>query len=424
MNRRVSGGATGRAAVTIVWPAASAAATSRLIPAASQSITVSFTQVETVVATQTVARPTSGNTSTLSFTGLPAGTLLLSAGAYPTTSGTGVQQAGASISVTIVADQTINSSITMATTITSMVITPAIPSVVVGAKTTLLAAAYDKSGNVVLTTSTSIVWSSSATGVATVDASTGQVTGVAAGTATITVKDSESGISGTTTVTVTASSVSCVAFPTETEGPYWVDTGLTRSDVRVSAKTDTGVTASSSSSTGYVQAGVPLTLQLYLVNVSSSCAPITGAVIDIWHANATGIYSDEPANNNSTAQSTSGQTWLRGNQTTDSTGLVTFTTIYPGWYVSRTTHIHFRCRFTVGGKSYNVVSQLFFTDAQSNTVYTTNSAYTGHGTKDTTNARDMVYNSPTTSACSGLVLSLTGSATTSFTSSFVLGIAL
>jgi protocatechuate 3,4-dioxygenase beta subunit len=80
------------------------------------------------------------------------------------------------------------------------------------------------------------------------------------------------------------------------------------------------------------KAGVPLTLALTIVNVKNSCAPIANATVEIWHCDTSGIYSEYGTG--------TGQTFLRRLQTTDSSGAVTFTTIYPGWYAGRATHIH------------------------------------------------------------------------------------
>lgn len=109
--------------------------------------------------------------------------------------------------------------------------------------------------------------------------------------------------------TITCSSTS----PPLDEGPYFVEEKLLRSDIR----TD--------SSTGAVQPGVPLTLTLTVQNgVNGSCAPLAGALIDIWHANYQGNYADERN------LGTLGLKYLRGYQITDQNGAVRFTTVYPG----------------------------------------------------------------------------------------------
>ncbi len=159
----------------------------------------------------------------------------------------------------------------------------------------------------------------------------------------------------------------CVLAPEVTEGPYWVDVREKRSDVVAG------------------QSGVPLALDLYVYRSDDSCEPEQGAVVDIWHCNASGLYSDEAANH------TSGETWLRGYQETDSAGHVSFTTIYPGWYSGRTVHIHIRVRtFSGSSTTYNFTTQIFFTEEDSAAVFAT-SPYSSHRGRDTTNEEDMIY---------------------------------
>jgi protocatechuate 3,4-dioxygenase beta subunit len=114
---------------------------------------------------------------------------------------------------------------------------------------------------------------------------------------------------------------------------------------------------------------------------------LKGAQIDIWHCDATGLYSDESANN------TVGKKFLRGYQLTDENGLVNFTTIYPGWYSGRTVHIHGKVRtFSADGTaSYAFNTQLFFDDTLSDQVFAT-APYNTHPNRDTVNSTDMVYN--------------------------------
>src|SRR5262249_30469552 len=113
----------------------------------------------------------------------------------------------------------------------------------------------------------------------------------------------------------TSGSTTCVVTPSETEGPYFVDELLKRSDIR------------SDPSDGSVQNGLPLRLKITVHRIDgTACSALEGANVDIWHCNAQGIYSDVSAN------STVGKKFLRGYQTTDADGAVEFTTIYPGWY--------------------------------------------------------------------------------------------
>jgi uncharacterized protein (TIGR03437 family) len=183
-----------------------------------------------------------------------------------------------------------------------------------------------------------------------------------------------------------ADAISCVpTTPTVTEGPYWVDEKLFRSDIRTDP------------SNGSVRTGVPLTLTINIQNLPNggTCTPLAGAYVDIWHCDAKGIYSDESTYNpggGTGSVNTVGQKFLRGYQITDENGRVSFTTVYPGWYMGRTIHIHVRVR-TYNGSTVlsNFVSQIFFDDAI-NDVVMANSSYSRNSNRDTRNANDMVYN--------------------------------
>lgn len=186
-----------------------------------------------------------------------------------------------------------------------------------------------------------------------------------------------------------ASTTSCVpSTPQVTQGPYFVDEKLFRSDIRTDP------------TTGVIRTGIPLTLTIALQNSGSgsTCSPLAGAYVDIWHCDAKGIYSDEsgynPGGGTGNVNST-GQKFLRGYQITDDNGQVQFTTIYPGWYSGRTIHIHVMVRTYSGSKMLSeFVSQIFFDDATNNVVLA-NSAYSRTTARDTTNTNDMVYTGAT-----------------------------
>jgi protocatechuate 3,4-dioxygenase beta subunit len=138
-----------------------------------------------------------------------------------------------------------------------------------------------------------------------------------------------------------------------------------------------------------VQSGVPLTLTITVIDTENSCAALEGVQVDIWHCNASGVYSDIAAEN------TSSQDWLRGYQITDANGVVTFSTIFPGWYAGRTTHVHLRLRSKYSEASSTTdgsnTTQLFFPQDIIDSVYTTVTPYSARGTNPTTNATDHVY---------------------------------
>ncbi len=169
---------------------------------------------------------------------------------------------------------------------------------------------------------------------------------------------------------------SCVVRPEVTEGPYFVDEGLNRSDIR------------SDPATGVVRQGAPLALTFNVAQISEGgCAALPGAMVDIWHCDAAGLYSDV----SDAGFNTVGQKFLRGYQLTDSDGRASFTTIYPGWYSGRAVHIHFKIR-TAGasGPSYEFTSQLFFDDALSDQVFA-QAPYASKGRRNTLNSNDSIY---------------------------------
>lgn len=162
---------------------------------------------------------------------------------------------------------------------------------------------------------------------------------------------------------------SCVVRPAMTEGPFFVDEKLKRSDIR------------SDPATGKVEAGVPLALTFLVTRVGTGgCTPLKGVTVDIWHTNALGKYSDEQR------EGTGGQKFLRGNQTTDASGRASFSTIYPGWYNGRTVHIHFKLR--QGNAEFT--SQLFFDETLSDKVYAL-APYNTRGSRTTRNAGDTIF---------------------------------
>jgi protocatechuate 3,4-dioxygenase beta subunit len=126
--------------------------------------------------------------------------------------------------------------------------------------------------------------------------------------------------------------------------------------------------------------GVPLTLTLTVVDAASGCAPVSGANVEIWHCDADGTYSEYGAG--------VGATFLRGVQTTDASGKVTFTTIYPGWYQGRATHIHIE---VYRGTTLVKTTQLAFPEATNQVVYGGGSPYYTKGQNPTTNETDMVF---------------------------------
>jgi protocatechuate 3,4-dioxygenase beta subunit len=168
----------------------------------------------------------------------------------------------------------------------------------------------------------------------------------------------------------------CVLRPEQTEGPYFVDERLHRSDIR------------SDPATGAVKPGMPLALTVALSRVDrGACQPLANAQVDIWHCDALGVYSDveDPG------FSTIGQKFLRGYQVTDSDGEAKFLTIYPGWYRGRTVHIHVKVRTkTKGGGTLVFTSQMYFDDAFSDRIYAA-PPYAAKGTRTARNQDDRIF---------------------------------
>lgn len=168
----------------------------------------------------------------------------------------------------------------------------------------------------------------------------------------------------------------CVARPEQTEGPYFVDELLNRSDIR------------SDPADGSLRPGARLDLTLNVSRIAKGgCAPLAGVVVDLWHCDALGIYSDvqDPSFD------TTGQKFLRGFQTTDANGAARFTTIYPGWYPGRTVHIHFKVRTAPKEpKGHEFVSQLYFDDAFTDQVHA-KAPYASKSGRRRRNASDGIY---------------------------------
>jgi protocatechuate 3,4-dioxygenase beta subunit len=200
-------------------------------------------------------------------------------------------------------------------------------------------------------------------------------TATATSAATATTAASAATTASASTITTNTGASVAVVKPEMTEGPYFVDEKLNRSDIRANS---TG---------GAAKEGLPLYLNFVVASVGASgTVALKDAQVDIWHCDAAGLYSDVSANN------TVGQNFLRGYQLSDANGKASFTTIYPGWYSGRTVHIHFKIRTTgTNGQPYEFTSQLFFDEATNEAVYA-QAPYSARGQRDMTNARDNIYN--------------------------------
>jgi len=153
----------------------------------------------------------------------------------------------------------------------------------------------------------------------------------------------------------------CAVTPSETAGPFPSLTDLIRSDIREG------------------KSGTTLSLTITVVSSANNCSPVENVNVEIWQCDATGNYSQYG--------SQTAQTYLRGIQTTNSNGEVTFTTIYPGWYQGRATHIH--AEVTRSGAVVKT-TQMAFPESTNATVYRTG-VYASKGTNPTSNTRDGIF---------------------------------
>lgn len=156
--------------------------------------------------------------------------------------------------------------------------------------------------------------------------------------------------------------LACVLSPELTDGPYYLPGEKVRRDITEGLP------------------GAPLALRLTVLD-ATTCRPVKGAAVDIWHASAAGKYSGEAANN------TVGRTYLRGIQRTDAQGLALFKTVYPGWYPGRAVHIHVKVH--IGGEAVHT-GQLFFRDSFTDAVYK-RAPYRARGARDVLNSADSIY---------------------------------
>ena len=159
-----------------------------------------------------------------------------------------------------------------------------------------------------------------------------------------------------------SSSGSCSVNPSETEGPFPTKspTSLITSNI-VSDRT-----------------GVPISINIYIKNTNQSCAALPGAFVDIWHCDKDGYYSEYGGTGMQSADFTNVH-FLRGRQTADTNGLVQFTSIFPGWYSGRATHIHVHV-YNASGKSL-LVTQIAFPEGTNSAVALVNASTANGYTK-------------------------------------------
>jgi protocatechuate 3,4-dioxygenase beta subunit len=163
----------------------------------------------------------------------------------------------------------------------------------------------------------------------------------------------------------------CVLTPVTGEGPFYFDPKLVRSDITEN------------------RPGAPLTLAIKVVS-ASDCAALVEARVDVWHADAHGVYSgyeNQQGTGDGTERLAAGKTFLRGTQFADRDGRAVFQTVYPSWYRGRTPHIHFKILL---GNDEVAASQIYFPDDINRKVFATTDPYRArYSARDTFNTGDM-----------------------------------
>ena len=225
--------------------------------------------------------------------------------------------------------------------------------------------------------------------------------GTSSSSTSSTTSSGSSSVATSTSSSTASSDGICTLIPTETIGPYPLSTFLDNSSVLREDITE-GKT------------GVPLQVKLKLVNVNNSCTPVSGYVY-IWHCDKDGNYSGYSGE--------TGKTYCRGVQYTNGDGEATFTTIYPGWYAGRITHIHFQIFLTSYGSSSHstAISQMAFPQAITTEVYNS-SLYASHGqnTSVTSFAADNVFSD----GVEYQMATMTGNVTDGYVAELTVGIAI
>jgi protocatechuate 3,4-dioxygenase beta subunit len=198
-------------------------------------------------------------------------------------------------------------------------------------------------------------------------------------TTSTTTTDATGGAASSATSEFFDDAASCILTPEETEGPYYFDADMIRGDIRED------------------RPGVALRLALRVMD-NETCTPVPNAVVDIWHCDATGIYSGFEAastgaggggapGGGSGSGPTDDETYLRGAQVTNADGIVEFVTVYPGWYRGRTVHIHAKVHVD---NATVLTTQLYFDESVTDAVYV-RSPYSGDSGRDTFNDDDGIF---------------------------------
>ncbi|UPZ17411.1 intradiol ring-cleavage dioxygenase [Flavobacterium humidisoli] len=184
---------------------------------------------------------------------------------------------------------------------------------------------------------------------------------------------------------------SCTVSPSETKGPFPIKTPSQL--VLENIKSD--------------RVGIALLINLKIENKNNNCEPLSGALVDVWHCDKDGNYSEYGGTQMQQTDYTSVH-FLRGRQTSNASGEVSFISIYPGWYQGRAPHVHVEVLSSTGTSL--LVTQIAFPETISSEVYSSTN-YAAHGQADTANTKDNVFADSLTDE----LATITGNLTDGFT---------
>ncbi len=157
-------------------------------------------------------------------------------------------------------------------------------------------------------------------------------------------------------------------------GPFYFDPKLLRADITEG------------------HPGAPLRLR-FLVMDAANCTPVVGARVDVWQTRADGYYSGYPRQGDKRNIDTSGGTFMRGTQIADASGEAIFRSVYPGWYLGRTVHVHFK--IIIDDKDL-LTGQMYFPDALSQYIFANVGVYRRKSLRNVFNGNDELALSDTT----------------------------
>ncbi|UIX34886.1 intradiol ring-cleavage dioxygenase [Streptomyces sp. GQFP] len=234
------------------------------------------------------------------------------------------------------------------------------------------------------------------------------VAGFASASPTTTATESETSSTTSEASSSATTSAVCVLNAEVTEGPYSLDGALVREDIREEKE------------------GFEVQYTFTVVDVANDCAPLEGALVEIWHCDHLGEYSGFVGGNGHEEEDNG--TFLRGGVLTDANGEASMISIWPGHYVSRATHVHLRVHTDVtltdtsytGGEVIHT-GQLFF-DEDINAEIQATSPYSENTTSETTLSNDSIYDDG--GAASGLLTltALGSSVSDGYTATLTVGV--